>query len=170
LRRAVSDFKLSFVAEEYYEELLVQRGEESIAKEIALEIGIEHRFCNPNNEELCEIGCLDLNTIYWMLRRPNNGCLSLSEIKVQAQAILTARYSPIRERFWFDRLGELRGRDGVFVCGDAHVESFARFLGANQIATNVVARGIGFVPGEGEETRETMKYLSEHPELANWEA
>jgi hypothetical protein len=168
LRTAVKDFQLSFIAEEYYEELLDRRCVDSISREIALEFGIAHKFCNPNVEELHEIGCLNINSICLKLMESDEEDQSERQIRIKAGAILTGRYSPIRERFWLDRLREFCGRDGLFICGDAHIDSFCRLLDVNQIAWNVIARGIGFVQGEADEIQEATQYLRDHPELADW--
>jgi hypothetical protein len=60
------------------------------------------------------------------------------------------------------------GSVGIFICGEGHIESFARLLDANQVSWKIVARKVGVVPREDAHLQKVMRYLREHPELANW--
>jgi hypothetical protein len=60
------------------------------------------------------------------------------------------------------------GRVGIFICGEGHIESFTRLLDSHQVAWELRARKVGFVPGEDAHLQEVMRYLREHPELENW--
>ncbi len=49
IREQVTSLQITTIAEEYSEEAL--RGEESTARQLAKQLNIEHRFCDPNTEE-----------------------------------------------------------------------------------------------------------------------
>jgi hypothetical protein len=93
--------------------------------------------------------------------------LSSAEIEAKAGAIEIARYFPLRERFWFERLADRAGSEVVFVCGDAHVEGFVDVLKAERIASRVFDRGIGLNDEDRYVFGNAMKYLEQHPEIRN---
>jgi hypothetical protein len=162
LRGTVETVRPAFIAEEFSEEALAEISGDSIAKEIALESGIQHRFCDPNSDERYAIGYRDYPSIFMGL----NEELSDEERHCKARAIEICRYFPLREEFWLERLKEFHGKDGVFVCGDGHIESFTHRLDANQIPFVIVERGIGLT-SEDDGFYEAVQYLRQHPEIAN---
>lgn len=90
--------------------------------------------------------------------------LSADEIYAKGQAIEIARYFPIRERFWLDRLADHWNDAVVFICGDGHIESFGRLLQKTLIPFQIVERGIGLT--EADRRMElAIRYLKDHPEL-----
>ena len=92
----------------------------------------------------------------------------MNELKTKTYAIMIGRYFGIREQFWLARLRECPDGDGIFICGDGHIESFTQLLDANQVVWKVIARRIGFIPGEDDDIQRAKQYLREHPELADW--
>jgi len=168
LRTLVREVRLDFIAEEWRQEHLDLYHTESIAKGIALENAIAHKFCDPTYEERNAIGCEDTKAISNFLKTHNEGRLSEPEIMLKANAILIGRYFPVREKFWLDQLREVDGCHGAFVCGEGHVESFGRLLEANQIQWQVRARGIGVSVYEAAAMQKDMEYLKAHPDLRSW--
>lgn len=166
LRSSVREVQPDFIAEELTVERLVRESEDSIAREVALEFGVVHRFCDPTEEERSSIGYRDARSIVPSLMCSDR--LPFSEVVTKATAIEICQYFPVREQFWLDRLRECPGDSGIFICGDGHIESFIRLLDINRIDWKVAARKVGFVPGENARVQEAMGYLREHPELANW--
>ena len=164
LRGIVDIARPAFIAEEFSEEALAEISEDSIAMEIAFESGIQHRFCDPNSDERRAIGYWDYVSIFIGI----NEEISEEERRRKARAIEICRYFPLREEFWLERLKEFHGKDGVFVCGDGHIESFTHRLDTNQISFTIVERGIGLT-SEDAGFYEAVQYLSEHPEIANGE-
>ena len=169
LRRTIEQVRPSFIAEEDSEEALAERHKVSIAKEIADEKGIEHRFCDPTREQRKAIGCVDGQKLEReMLNDDTN--LSNEETRIRARAIEKGRNSPIRERFWCKRLDGCRDHDAVFICGDEHTDSFGKFLKSNGVPCGVVERGIGLNKEDekmGWFDAAVQQYLNDHPELMN---
>ncbi len=167
LRNDIRETRPDFIAEEYSEESLIEQLVDSIAKEIALENGIVHKFCDPNSKERRDIGYWDYVSIFLDLRSSRDDeNLPEQELHLKARAIEIGRYFPAREQFWLDRLNECPGHDGIFICGDAHIEGFTRLLDTNQLRWSIVARGIGISLEEETDIRQDFQYLREHPELA----
>ena len=161
LRGTVETVRPAFIAEEFSEEALAEIAELSIAKEIAFESSIQHRFCDPNSDERQAIGYRDYVSLFMGLQED----LSEEESRRKARAIEICRYFPLREEFWLGRLKEFHGKDGVFICGDGHIESFTHRLDTNHISFAIVERGIGLTP-EDYGFFEAVRYLKEHPEIA----
>jgi hypothetical protein len=59
LRRTIEEVRLALIAEEDSEEALADRHEVSIARDIANQNNIEHRFCDPTQEQRRAIGYRD---------------------------------------------------------------------------------------------------------------
>jgi hypothetical protein len=166
LRRIIKDVRPTCIAEEDSEEALCERHENSIARAVAYEYGIEHRFCDPTREQRHAIGYRDGQSLEIEIFMKDRVGLSNEEIRLRGRAIEIGRFFPIRERFWLDQLAECRDRDTVFICGDGHIESFGRLLESNGTQCTVVERGIGLTE-EDEWFDKAVRYLSEHPELLN---
>src|SRR5665213_3327872 len=112
LRNAIRENRLGFIAEEHCEEFLDRQGAVSIAKEIALEYGIPHTFCDPNVQQRIEISYACVLDIRSCL---SNEDLADSELDLKAQSIEIGRFFPVRERFWLDRISKCVGSDGIFI-------------------------------------------------------
>jgi hypothetical protein len=164
LCRITDEVRPGFIAEEDSQEALAERQGVSIAKEIAEKMGVEHRYCDPTRGERRAIGYKDGQTLELELFMHGDMGLSSDEIRNRARAIEIARYFPIRERFWLERLSDCLDRDGVFICGDGHIQSFGRLLESNGIPYTVVERGIGWNK-EDEWFHAAQHYLDQHPEL-----
>jgi hypothetical protein len=72
-----------------------------------------------------------------------------------------ARFFPMREQFWLNHLSEFREQDVVFICGDFHVDRFAKLLDQAAIPNEIVQRGIGVI----EEDARRMAYLMDRRRL-----
>jgi len=164
LRDTVQSVRPTFIAEEDSVEALTDRQEVSIAKVLAHENGIEHRYCDPTREERQAIGYKDGQSIELEIFMHGDAGLSNDEIKLQGRAIEIGRYFPIREAFWLERLAGCRNCDAIFICGDGHIESFGKLLQSNDVRYTVVKRGIGLTD-EDKWFDKAVQYLNEHPEL-----
>lgn len=91
--------------------------------------------------------------------------MSNAEIDARAGAIEIARYFPMREQFWLEQLASCKEGKIVFVCGDAHVESFGRLLASKEIPLSFVERGIGVNDEDRQTFGRAVEYLKQHPEL-----
>ena len=87
LRRTIEQVRPAFVSEEDSEEALAERHGASIAKEIAGEKGIEHRFCDPTREQRSAIGYKDGQTLELEMFMHDDTGLSNEEIRNKARAI-----------------------------------------------------------------------------------
>lgn len=162
LRRTVLEVRPAFIGEEDNEDFLADRGEISIAEEIAVELGIEHRFCEPNKKERSAIGSKNFMTIALDLAHTES--LSNDELECKARAVEIARYFPVRERSWLERLKDCRSAVCIFVCGDVHLRSFGSLLTTEGIPFEVKERGIG-VNEEDRPYYRALEYLEAHPEI-----
>jgi hypothetical protein len=166
LLRAIEQVRPAFISEEDSEEALAKRKKVSIAKSIADEKGIEHRFCDPTEAERQAIAYRDGQMLEIQIFMNDQESMSHDEIFLKARAIEIGRSFPTRERFWLERPGDCRDADAIFICGDLHIESFGKILDAEHLSYNVVKRGIGVTPEDARFNR-AVEYLAEHPELAN---
>jgi hypothetical protein len=145
LRKAIENTRAAFIAEEDSEEALADpdRNAESIAQSVAWEMGIEHKFCDPTQDQRQAIGYIDGQTLQLQLFLRDQTGMSDDEIKLRGLATEIAQYFPIRERFWFDHLPCHVGRNGIFICGDAHVDSFSALLREEDVEAHAIVRGLG---------------------------
>ena len=97
----------------------------------------------------------------------DNEGLSTAEVNLRGFAIEVARYWPRRGKCWLEQLADVCDKDVVFVCGDAHVESFSELLTRNAINSKVLARHIGVTKDDDEFSKRVLVYLEAHPELRN---
>jgi hypothetical protein len=133
---------------------------------MATERGIEHILCDPNKNQRRDLGYRDGMELEISTFMSAEGWgMSSDEIHLRARATEMGRYFPVRERFWLDQLGERWKRDGVFICGNAHIEGFTELLKARGIPFRIVERGIGVTPEEKEDWERIVEYLKAHPEL-----
>ena len=166
LRRAVSQVRPALIAEEDSRWALRTRRRISIAEQVARRSRIEHRFCDPDEQERQAIGYKGGDRLELDLWMHNAEGLPDDEVFLRARAIEIGRYFPIRERFWLSRLGDLHGARIVFICGDAHVDGFGALLRRKGAKVLELGRGIGGKPEDGEFER-ARSYLRAHPELAS---
>ena len=166
LRDTIERVQPTLIAEEDCEEFLKDRGKISIAKRIAAEKAIEHRFCDPNKKERRDIGYKDQGTCQREVFMGDNGGLSSEEVRVRGNAIFVGRQFPVRERFWLERLGDCRDRVAIFICGEGHIKnhSFRTLLASHGIPYKVAGHGIGLTE-EDAWLDEALEYLRQHPEL-----
>jgi hypothetical protein len=141
LEAAIADHRPVLVAEEANPEKLKKYKQLSLAKIIGDAERLEHMFCDPSDREREEMGYKDRLDIGLDLARTAN--LSSVELDAKAGAIEIARYFPMRERFWFERLSGYHKKDVIFICGDYHVDRFAKLLDKAGITHKTVQREIG---------------------------
>jgi len=167
LNQTIQDVHPAFVAEEDSEEALAERHAASITKRIADASRINHRFCDPNRAQRAALHYLDGQTIEVRMQMGDDEGLTDAEIHLKARAIELARYFPIRERFWLEHLDGCSDQNSIFVCGDAHIETFTGLLDRERIPYIIVERGIGVAPEARDDFARIVEYLGAHPELRN---
>jgi hypothetical protein len=82
----------------------------------------------------------------------------------RAGAIEIALYLPMRERRWLECLADMRAENVVFICGQAHIESFSELLRSKGIDVTVVADRIGVGPEDDRLMTLAHEYLTAHPD------
>jgi len=120
---------------------------------------------DPNRAQRDAIHYRDGQNIEEQMHMGADEGLSDEEIHLKARALELGRYFPIRERFWLDRLDGCREHNVIFICGEAHIESFTELVDREDIRFRIVERGIGVTHGEHEDFRRIVEYLGAHPEL-----
>jgi hypothetical protein len=138
---------------------------ESVTKAVADSLDVKHRYCDPEPEARAKIGYREGTEIALHIAMHNTENLSNAEVNDRGFAIEVAKYWPVREKFWLDQLDDVKHRDLVFVCGDAHIDSFRELLKRNHIDSTVVAQHVGVTPSDDDWWNRTRKYLEVHPEL-----
>jgi hypothetical protein len=96
----------------------------STVKAVADTLGVEHRFCDPDDAERLRLGLPD----------PYLDHYGESE---------KPRFDRIRECYWLSRLVEVSNRDVLFVCGAEHVQSFCELVKGTSIDANIVNEYFG---------------------------
>jgi hypothetical protein len=152
------------IAEEDSDEALATRGKVSIAKQLADDRGIPHKFCDPTEQQRRDIGYRDGQSLELEIFMADTTGLSHDDIFRKARAIEICRYFPIRERFWLEQMNPAPNTAVVFICGDLHIESFGKILEAAGYPHRVFVRGIGLT-AEDARFDEALRYLREHPEV-----
>ena len=89
---------------------------EPICKQVADATGIPHMYCDPSVEEQKALG----------IEEPGK--------KGDPEA------DAIREHHWFEYIRKQNSWSVLFICGDAHTESFRDLLRANDIAVHVLCK------------------------------
>lgn len=164
LSQVIQEVHPALVAEEQSQEALGQKI--SIPQRIAQERGIEHRFCDPNTAQRTAMGYRDRMAIGQDIFFSDEGwVLSPAEIDAKAGAIEIARYFPMRERFWLEKLNDCLHLEIGFVCGDGHVEGFVKLLDSKGITHRIWAREIGVNDEDRMTMGNALSYLEEHPDI-----
>jgi hypothetical protein len=172
IERALAEIKPALVAEELSEYALAKRSkekgaeQESLTKLIADAAQIEHRFCDPDDAAREKMGYEEGSYLAFRLAM-EDGSLSNAEINRRGYAIEAGKYWPRREKYWLEQLGDVKDKNVIFVCGDAHVEGFQKLLKKNGIESSVVRRHIGVDQRDDEQWAGVLAYLGEHPELVD---
>jgi hypothetical protein len=170
LESALGTLRPSLVAEELSEYALQRVAEEkqfeqeSLTKLIADSAGVEHRFCDPNDDERNEIGYIEGSAMVLKLMLGDER-LSDEEINLRAFGTEIHKHWPAREGFWLDRLGEVKDRVVVFVCGDGHIDSFKSLFTKRGIESVVIKRAIGLTNHDVEFSKKVHLYIKGHPEI-----
>lgn len=109
LRELITRINPKLIAEEFSQQVLDGLKAESTVKLVADDLGIEHRFCDPNTVERVKMG----------LPHPFLDHCDESE---------KPRLDRIREIYWLETLSDMIKHDILFICGADHVSSFAQLL------------------------------------------
>jgi hypothetical protein len=164
LGNAIKQINPVVVGEEYSEAAITKqnkdtgREHESTTKEVANAL---HRYCDPEPEERAKMGYVEGGALAqkYAWDDPDYNTRGFAEEIV--------KYWPRREQFWADKLkGVAVGdKDAIFVCGDAHIESFQKTLERNGLSSTVHTRRIGINQEDDNWWVKIQSYRKAHPEL-----
>ena len=74
------------------------------------------------------------------------------------------KYFPMRESYWLECLSDVLGKDVLFICGQAHIESLAQLLRSKSVEVTVAAERIGVNAEDDRIVALARNYLAEHPD------
>ena len=166
LTKAIRDVGAEYVTEEYSEEAEQMTKRQSLTPTVASENGAKHRFCDPTQAERRQIqylGHQELHVLIWM--NDANWNISNEEAQAKAWALSIGKYFERRERFWLQKIADIKDKRVIFVCGDAHVDTFGRLLEAGGWEVNIAARGIGITDDDQRRVAAGLQYLKDHPDV-----
>jgi hypothetical protein len=151
LEQAIHTYKPAVVGEEYNKdafaraEFVKREPQEFLTRKIAERAGTMHVLCDPDLKTRMAIG---YQSPYCWLQLIDKLAEPVpdSETEWLSKGLEIVFDIPIREQYWLNQLKPFLEKDIIFVCGDAHVESFADLLGSQKILSSVVKRKIGMTP------------------------
>lgn len=111
LREKILELSPALVAEELSQDLLMGMNGRSIAGDVAEELGIEHRLCDPGCEERERLGI------------PGRA----NDLTGQARE----QQFEIRESYWLECISDRFDSDMLFICGAEHTLRFKALLVEN---------------------------------------
>ena len=125
------------IAEELSEDAIRKwNASDSVARNIAKTLSVNHLFCDPNIDERKVLG---IKCRQQIIRELGYGSVLTREQSLQVDKIEKSHWD-VRERFWLDKLIENSSGRTIFLLGTDHVDRFVTLLMANRIATIVVDR------------------------------
>ncbi len=127
---------ISCIAEEFSVEALteVYKATEATVQRTAEMLGIEHRFCDPEDRERRELGIPCYAELVDRVKNTHGiaGGFILDEKlrkTIEQESVEADRsYWHLREDFWFGRIENIITSNILFVCGHEHVERFMRLI------------------------------------------
>ncbi len=129
LRRHIKRVKFTVIAEELNQECLEQQGvQTSTAQKVAEEFCVKHIFCEPPAQERTKLGILSKEEISQQLYQKELWQIPDDSPEQQIINEEHQKYFPKRERFWLDKIKNLKEEIILFICGESHVESFRKLL------------------------------------------
>jgi len=119
LKKSISELKITLIAEEFSNEVLTFLKAESTLRPVAEEIGIEHRFCDPNIVDRDRIG----------LPPP------FTQTSDEEQK---RKDDELRENHWIDAIEDRLDSSIIFICGADHIVGFTDLLNSKGIDNMVL--------------------------------
>jgi hypothetical protein len=133
LIRAIEKHHPSLIAEEYHPEFLKRLRQNSVAVEVASEVNITHRFCDPSLENRKRLGISD---------GPPSAPPGWDNPEKRMQEYFLSEW-PIREEFWISQLGKDIHKNVFFVLGAGHRETLRRRLERRAIEVKILEKRFG---------------------------
>jgi len=140
LRRHIKGLKVTVIAEELNQESLDQQGvETSTAQKVAEEFCIKHIFCEPSAKERIKLVILSKEEISRQLLHKELWQIPDDTVEQQLINKDHQKYFPKRERFWLDKIMNLKEEIILFICGKSHVESFRKLLEEREFKVTILS-------------------------------
>ena len=146
LRRLANDKCVDLMAEELSEEAISLRREAlrreavgSVASNVASELRIRHKLCDPDSSQREQLGIKSGGKIALELALGREGTSDLSDLGPEVEAVKRKDW-PKREAYWLDRILEEDFERCIFILGAGHVETFCRSLDREQVEYEIVAK------------------------------
>lgn len=119
------DKKIQAIGEEMHRSDLMKDRDKSVPEEVALKLGIPHKYCSPSDEESVKLG--------W---KP-----TLVQKRGETEAEFDERdwgNDKIKEQGWLQNILEFDKWPLLFICGSKHIESFSNLLSVSSINIHIV--------------------------------
>lgn len=138
LAARVRELGITLIAEEFSEEALgdVYESAEATCRGAAAAAGIDHRFCDPEEEDRQRLGipswadAMDgVKKKYGITEKVILNDALRRAVLDETRAVVRS-FFPARERFWLERLRDRIGENILFTCGWEHIPSFCDLLTA----------------------------------------
>jgi hypothetical protein len=100
----------------------------STAQKVAEELCVKHIFCEPLVQERARLAILSKEEISLQLYHKELWQIPDDSLEQQIINQEHQKYFQKRERFWMDKIKNLREEIILFICGKSHVESFRNLL------------------------------------------
>jgi hypothetical protein len=140
LRRHIKGLKVTVIAEELNQECLDQQGvATSTAQKVAEEFCLKHVFCEPPVGERTKLGILSKEEISRQLYHKELWLIPDDSLEQQLINEEHQKYFPKRERFWLDKIENLKEEIILFICGKSHVERFKKLLEGRGVKITVLS-------------------------------
>ena len=137
LNMVCQDNYVDLIAEELNEEAIsLWKASGSVAKNVAVNLGVRHLFCDPDSDQRHMLGIKSRKEIINELDYGKALTKAQSE-EVDAKEI---SYREIRERHWINELMEQECQKCIFILGADHIESLSRLLEEKGIKVEVIEK------------------------------
>ncbi len=131
--------RIDLIAEEFNAEALhdVYHVTKDTAREAAERIGISHRFCDPEENDLRRMGIPCFAEIIDRVKNERGIDTpfilndTLREAVREDAAAVSKKYWHLREAFWYDRIAGDIDSNILFICGHEHAERFQTIIRAH---------------------------------------
>jgi hypothetical protein len=130
------ELDITIIAEEFSEEALseVYHATAETAKEAAEILCVKHRYCDPGEKELDELGIPYYVEALEQAKNEFNAPPSYimndelrKKVTLRAAAIAKS-YWHLREQYWYDQICNNLNENILFICGYEHVDRFHALL------------------------------------------
>lgn len=144
LKGQAKRLKVTLIAEEFNQEAISKsKAKACTARDVAKKLGIEHRFCDPDCSEREAVGIPSRHKIREQLGLPpfvKDEQLEEQEKRISEEE---KKYWDKREQFWFHKIKDKLHERIIFICGDAHLESFRSLLNNGGYEVKILSKNWG---------------------------